>query len=174
MNGKSTTTSSISQELTGTLQMARYPLFQRLQRCTNVILVSARNSDLIDNECLEANISITAPPAWAITRAVTIVFRVNILHENPVQVPLSHLAKIVEMVARHCDSKPKQIERSPWQSTVGEEIIFIHTQYNFHTKKAAARVSTNFCVTRERQLPGASTVSVHTVASEITTRSVSC
>jgi hypothetical protein len=36
MNGKITTAScSISQELVGTLQMARYPLFQRLRRCTN-------------------------------------------------------------------------------------------------------------------------------------------
>jgi hypothetical protein len=100
MNGKSTTAGSVSQELAGTLQMARYPLFQRLRCCTNVILASARNSDLIDNECLPANISITAPPAWAITRAVTIVFRFNILHENPVQVPLKRLANIVEMVAK--------------------------------------------------------------------------
>jgi hypothetical protein len=107
MNGKRTTASSISQELAGTLQMACYPLFQRLRRCTNAILASARNSDLIDNECLEANISITTPLAWAITRGVKIVFQFNILHENPVQVSLKHLAKIVEMVVRHCDSKPK-------------------------------------------------------------------
>jgi hypothetical protein len=100
MNGKSTTASSISQELAGTLQMARYPLFQRLQRCTNVILASALNSDLIDNECLAANTSIMAPPAWAITRVVAIVFRFNILHENPVQVPLKHLAMIVEILKR--------------------------------------------------------------------------
>jgi hypothetical protein len=72
-----------------------------------VILASARNSDLIDNECLAAYISITALSAWAITRVVTIVFRFNILHENPVQVPLKHLMKIVETVVRHCDSKPK-------------------------------------------------------------------
>jgi hypothetical protein len=57
---------------------ARYTLFQRLHRCTNTILASARNSDLIDNECLSANISIRAPLAWAVTRAVTIVFRFNI------------------------------------------------------------------------------------------------
>jgi hypothetical protein len=50
--------------------MARYPLFQHLQCCTNVTLASARNSDLIDDECLAANISITAHPVWAITRAV--------------------------------------------------------------------------------------------------------
>jgi hypothetical protein len=50
-----------------------------------------------------------APLAWAVTRAVTIVFRFNNLHENPVQVPLKHLAKIVETVVRHCDSKPKSI-----------------------------------------------------------------
>jgi hypothetical protein len=43
-----------------------------------------RVSDLIDNECLAANISITAPPAWAITRVVTIFFPFNILHESPV------------------------------------------------------------------------------------------
>jgi hypothetical protein len=107
MNGKSTTASSISQELAGTLQMARYPLFQCLQRCTNVILASVQNSDLLDNECLAANISTTAPSAWAITWAVTIVFRFNILHENPVQVPLKHLAKTVETVVRNCDLKPK-------------------------------------------------------------------
>jgi hypothetical protein len=84
------------------------PAFSSLRRCTNnVILASARNSDLIDNQCLAANISITAPPAWAITRAVTIVFWFNILHEIPVQVPLKHLAKIVETVVRHCDSKLK-------------------------------------------------------------------
>jgi hypothetical protein len=107
MNGKSTTASSISQELTGTLQMARYLLYQRLRHCTNVILASARNSDLIDNACLAANISMMVSPAWAITRAVTIVFQFNILHENPVQVPLKHLTKIVETVVTHCDSKPK-------------------------------------------------------------------
>jgi hypothetical protein len=90
------TSSSISQELAGSVQMARYPLFQHMRHCTNVILASAWNSDHIDNECLAANISITAPPALAITRAVTIVFRFNILHEKPVQVPLKHLAKIAE------------------------------------------------------------------------------
>jgi hypothetical protein len=100
----STTTSSISQELAGTLQTARYPLFQRLRRCTNAILTSVWNSY---NECLLANISVTAPPAWAITRAVTIVFWFNILHENSVQVPLKHVMKIAETVVRHCDSKPK-------------------------------------------------------------------
>jgi hypothetical protein len=42
MNGKNTTGSSISQELVGTRQMARCPLFQRLQRCTKVILVVER------------------------------------------------------------------------------------------------------------------------------------
>jgi hypothetical protein len=47
MNGKRTTASSISQELVGTLQMAGYPrFFNVLRRCTNVILASARNSDL--------------------------------------------------------------------------------------------------------------------------------
>jgi hypothetical protein len=107
MNGKITAASSISQDLVGTLQIARYPLFQRLRHCTNVILACPRNSDLIDNECLVADIFITSPPAWAITRAVTIVFRFNILNENPVQVPLKHLAKIVETVVRHCGSKPK-------------------------------------------------------------------
>jgi hypothetical protein len=70
MNGKSTTASSISRELAGTLQMARYLLFQRLRRCTNVIIASAQNSDLIDNECLAANISITAPPAWEMLKTV--------------------------------------------------------------------------------------------------------
>jgi hypothetical protein len=108
MNGKSTTESSISQELAGTLQMARYQLlFQCLRRCANVILASARNSDLIDNECLSASLSITEPPAWAVTREVTIDFRFHLLHENPVQVPLKHLTKVVEMVVRHCDSVPK-------------------------------------------------------------------
>jgi hypothetical protein len=57
-------------------------LFQCLWRCTNVILPSVRNSDLMDNECLAANISITATPAWAITRVVTIVFWFNILHHQ--------------------------------------------------------------------------------------------
>jgi hypothetical protein len=94
---------------TGGNSADRYSLFQRLRRCTNVKLASARNSDLIDNECLAANISITAPPAWEITRAVMIVFQFNILHENPVQVPLKHLTKIVETVVSHCDSKPKWI-----------------------------------------------------------------
>jgi hypothetical protein len=98
MNGKNTTASSISQELTGTLQM---------RHCTNVILACERNSDLIEKECLAASISIMASPAWEITRAVTIVFGFNIPHENLVQVPLKHLAKIVETVVRHCDSKPK-------------------------------------------------------------------
>jgi hypothetical protein len=50
MNGKSTTASSISEELAGTLQMARYTIFQCLRRCTNVILASAPNSDLKDNK----------------------------------------------------------------------------------------------------------------------------
>jgi hypothetical protein len=109
MIGKTTTTSSISQELAGTLQMACYPLFQRLWRCTNVVLASAWNSDLIDNECHAANISLMVPPAWAVTRAVTKVLWFNIFYENLVTVPLKHLAKIVEMVVRHCDSKPEEI-----------------------------------------------------------------
>jgi hypothetical protein len=60
MTGKGTAANSVFQEFTSILQMSRHSLLQRLRRCTDVILPSLRHLNLINNECLVANIGITA------------------------------------------------------------------------------------------------------------------
>jgi hypothetical protein len=60
MTGKGNAANSVSQEFASILQMSRHSLLQRLRRCTNVILPSLRNRYLVDNECLAANIVVTA------------------------------------------------------------------------------------------------------------------
>jgi hypothetical protein len=47
MTGKGAAANSVSQEFANILKMSRHSLLQRLRRCTNVILPSLRNRNLI-------------------------------------------------------------------------------------------------------------------------------
>jgi hypothetical protein len=85
MTGKGAAANSVSQEFASILQMSRPPLLQRLRRCTNVILPSLRNRNLIDNECLAANIVISArTTTWAVT----------LLNQRSARVPYSGAPEI--------------------------------------------------------------------------------
>jgi hypothetical protein len=89
MTGKGTAANYVFQELASILQISRHSLLQRLRRCSNVILPTLRNLNLINNECLAANIVITArPTTGAVTRAVPKIFRINVPQEYLIQVPL--------------------------------------------------------------------------------------